>query len=244
MLVHTITQSFKINKTFPFTFFSGGGRSAGVEQWKETMSSGTLEAVELFEDLWRQLRECHQNALQGNWPIMMKYMYSMHMESWFPWRSAKIKLKCDLFLFPIVFLTVYNMYLLLFFRAGGKSEQIEEGARFVSRLCCLFNVARVKIRIILWVNPFHLFSPETLRNLKCFIIVLSSWRSRTKRCRKPSVCWKKGNLLLHKGALFIKTWHCVTKPPCFQAPYPRVWSLCHLGGGAEIPPWTEIPTRH
>lgn len=29
-------------------------------------SSGTSKAAELFEDLWRQLGECHQNALQGN----------------------------------------------------------------------------------------------------------------------------------------------------------------------------------
>lgn len=29
-------------------------------------SSGTSKAADLFEDLWRQLGECHQTALQGN----------------------------------------------------------------------------------------------------------------------------------------------------------------------------------
>nr|XP_020480668.1 DNA endonuclease RBBP8-like [Monopterus albus] len=35
-----------------------------VTEHPRRMSSRTNKPAELFEDLWRQLRECHQNALQ------------------------------------------------------------------------------------------------------------------------------------------------------------------------------------
>lgn len=41
-------------------------REALTESFGNDRSSGTAKSADRFQDLWRQLGECHQNALQGN----------------------------------------------------------------------------------------------------------------------------------------------------------------------------------
>lgn len=81
----------------------------------------------------------------------------------------------------------------------------------------------------------HLFSAEMLRDLRCFTIATSSWRSKIKPCRMPSASWRKGNFLHSRFTLL--TAQCATNTSnyvhCFQGPCRRVWSMCHLGGEPE-----------
>lgn len=76
------------------------------------LNPGSPKAAELFEDVWKRLRELHQNALQGK-----DILY-----------SGFIKASNG------IMSVIYALFYVIVFRIGGKSEQIEKGALFVSML--------------------------------------------------------------------------------------------------------------
>lgn len=80
-------------------------------------NAGTPKAAELFDDVWKHVRELHQKALQGK----------------------RRHLLCTDEVGKAPNHTVFNVYTygemcdVIVFRFGGKSEQTEEGALSVSR---------------------------------------------------------------------------------------------------------------
>lgn len=87
-------------------------------------SSGTNKAAELFENLWRQLGECHHNTLQGN---------GHYDEQWILWSRAKFWYQNKI---SFVVLNVrFNIAFVAVFRTRCKSEQVEKGTLSVSILC-------------------------------------------------------------------------------------------------------------
>lgn len=182
------------------------------------------------------------------WCTACRQKANFHNGSWrFYWsQTLKLSLVCFLFAFVAVF------------RIGGESEQVEKRAVFVSMLlhCLLNTVMMIIMNVCFFTFRFtvlslsvtcHLFSAEMLRNLRRFTNATSSWRSKTKPCRTPSVSWRKGNFLLHIRENFNTCRDSVTKTSnfqCFQAPCRRVWSLCRLGGGPEKYPGSEFTPRH
>lgn len=200
------------------------------------ISGGSLESATTMHckvtDPWCTACRRKANFLNGSW----RFYWS---------QTLKWSLVCFLFAFVAVF------------RIGGKSEQVEKRAVFVSMLChCLLNTVMMMIMFCFFTFRFtvlslsvtcYLFSAEMLRNLRRSTNATSSWRSKTKPCRTPSVSWRKGNFLLHVRENFNTCRDSVTKTSnfqCFQAPRRRVWSLCRLGGGPEKYPGSAFALRH
>lgn len=190
---------------------------------------GSLESATRIHcevtDPWRSVCRCEMNFLDGSCRLC--------------WNQI-LRVSCFFFL-CCTFL----------FRTGGKSEQAEKGPLFVSKLCHYLLDMMIIITLVisslasdLWTKftlvsvsdlSLHLFSAEMLRDLRCFTIATSSWRSKIKPCRMPSASWRKGNFL--HSRFILLTAQCATNTSnydhCFQGPCRRVWSMCHLGGEPE-----------
>lgn len=57
----------------------------------------------------------------------------------------------------------------------------------------------------------QLFSTGMLKDLRCFTVATSSWRSKTKPCRMLSVSWRKGNCL-HNRLSLLKELYALQRP--------------------------------